>query len=203
VRKNMAVLDKLSNGVFGIISESHIFIGQETYPNRLARIQDVIDIAGSGGVGGLVTSVNGQTGAVLINLQSVTNQGNTTTTGIGAQFIQLNVNPTDVNEVEGKLFYNYEYDTLNIVHRSGIVQEVGQKTFLPPVHNTTLVTINKGDFVMATGATGDQITIAKAITNGSVDPMFMVGFAARDIAPDSELGKVVTNGLIKGINTNA
>jgi len=41
------------------------------------------------------------------------------------------------------------------------------------------------------------------VTNGTVDAMFMIGFADRNIPSGSELGKVVTNGTIRGLNTNA
>jgi trimeric autotransporter adhesin len=118
-------------------------------------------------------------------------------------WLDFAVNPGTVTETEGRVYYNYEDDTLNIVHRSGAVQQVGQEFFFPPTNNNSGVQINNGEFVMATGATGDKITIAKAITNGTVDPIYMIGVANRNIPNGSELGKVITNGLIRGFNTNA
>jgi hypothetical protein len=196
----MAEKEYLKNGNLGLVVDKYIFIGTEEYPNRIATLGDLEE--GGGGTGA-VSSVNGETGAVVLNLQKVTTAGNTTTLGIGAQFLQLDTNPSNEEEIPGKIYYDDEADALKIVHISGSVENVGQKFFMPPTNNNSGTQINAGEFVMATGATGERITIAKAVTNGTVDAMFMIGFADRNIPSGSELGKVVTNGTIRGLNTNA
>jgi hypothetical protein len=75
------------------------------------------------------------------------------------------------------------------------------KLFMPPTKNNSGVDIPKGSFVMATGAQGDRITIAKAVTDGSVDPEYMIGFAAQNIEDGSETGLVVINGTITNVDT--
>ena len=116
-------------------------------------------------------------------------------------YIDFHLEPgTVVNQI-GRLWYNTEDDTLNIGHDSGVVQQVGQEFFMPPCKATE--TIPNGSFVMAVGAQGDKITIAKAVTNGTVDPMYMVGVATHDITIDDEFAKIVTNGIIRDVNTNA
>jgi hypothetical protein len=85
------------------------------------------------------------------------------------------------------------------------MQQVGQEFFLPPTNNNSGVQINNGEFVMVTGIAGnsDRMSIAKAVTDGSVNPMYMVGVATFNIPNGSEIGKITTNGLVRGVNTNA
>ena len=101
----------------------------------------------------------------------------------------------------GRLWYNTEDDTLNIGHENGVVQQIGQEFFLPPCKATE--NIPNGSFVMAVGAQDDKITIAKAVTNGTIDPTYMIGVAAHDIAQGEEFAKIIINGIVRDINTNA
>ena len=116
-------------------------------------------------------------------------------------YIDFHLEPGTVANQIGRLWYNTEDDTLNIGHDSGVVQQVGQEFYMPPCKATEA--IPNGSFVMAVGAQGDKITIAKAVTNGTVDPMYMVGVATHDITIDEEFAKIVTNGIIRDVNTNA
>ena len=102
----------------------------------------------------------------------------------------------------GGLTWGSSEGTLELGMSSGVVQQIGMSFFMPPTKNNSGVTIPAGAFVMATGAQGDRLTIAKAITNGTVDPMFMIGVAAQAIPNGSETGKVLVDGLVKQINTS-
>jgi hypothetical protein len=74
---------------------------------------------------------------------------------------------------------------------------------MPKVLNNSGVVIPNGSFVMATGAQGDQITIAKAVTNGTVDPMYMIGVATEEILSGSDTGRVTVDGVVRDIDTLA
>lgn len=102
----------------------------------------------------------------------------------------------------GRVWYNSEDDTLNIAHDNGIVQQVGQEFYLPPCKNSSGTTIANGQLVMATGAMGDKITIAKAVTNGTVEPEYIIGVATHNISLDSEFAMIVTDGIVRGIDTS-
>jgi hypothetical protein len=115
----------------------------------------------------------------------------------------VNTTPLNIEEIAGRLFYNDEDDTLNIVHQDGSVQQIGMEFYMTPTINTSGEIITNGSFVMATGANGDRLTIAKAVTDGSIDPMYMIGVATRDIAIGSEIGKITTHGYVRNFNTNA
>lgn len=68
--------------------------------------------------------------------------------------------------------------------------------------NDSGVTISKGQAVMAVGAVGDRIEIAKAVADGSVSSKYMLGLASQDIL-DSEEGYVQMLGEIRNLNTSA
>jgi hypothetical protein len=130
---------------------------------------------------------------------------NINVSSVSADWVQLNTSTEllNITEVPGKIFFDETHDTLAIVTNNGDVIQVGETLYTPLVKNTSAVAIPKGHLVMATGSNGDKINIAKAITDGSIAFDFFIGVASTDIAIDSELGRVVTQGYIKGINTNA
>ena len=74
--------------------------------------------------------------------------------------------------------------------------------YLGPTNNASGVTIPAGAFVMVTGVQGDRVTIAKAVTNGTVDPIYMIGVAETAIINGATDGHVMTNGIIYGLNTS-
>jgi hypothetical protein len=130
---------------------------------------------------------------------------NINVSSVSADWVQLNTSTEllNITEVPGKIFFDETHDTLAIVTNNGDVIQVGETLYTPLVKNNSAVAIPKGHLVMATGSQGDKINIAKAVTDGSIAFDFFIGVASTDIAIDSELGRVVTQGYIKGINTNA
>ena len=147
------------------------------------------------------------TASVVQLANAGTNSDITSLTGVtggisNPDFIQFALNST-ATVAEGKLWYNPEDDTLNLGMSGGVVQQIGQEFFMPPCKNNSGVVINNGDFIMATGVSGDKITIAKAITNGTVAPEYMIGIATQQISIDSEVGMVCTNGIVRDIDTSA
>lgn len=130
---------------------------------------------------------------------------NINVTSVSADWVQLNTATEflGITEVPGKIFFDETHDTLAIVTNNGDVIEVGEDLYMPLVKNNSGVAIPKGYLVMATGSNGDKINVAKAITNGTISFDYIIGVATTDIPNDSELGRVITQGYIKGINTNA
>lgn len=122
-----------------------------------------------------------------------------------AEYIQLELHSAfdGVAASQGRVYYSTDEDCLNICHANGVVEQVGQEFFFPPVLNNSGSTIPNGTLVMATGAQGDKITVAKAVTDGSIDPMFIVGVATVDIVDGSTLGKIVTDGIVRNVDTSS
>jgi hypothetical protein len=103
----------------------------------------------------------------------------------------------------GLMFWNDEEGTVDLVMKNEVLQSIGMEFYMPPTKNNSGELIPNGSFVMATGVQGDRITIAKAVTDGTVDPMYMIGIATEDIPDESEDGLVTTDGIVRGLNTNA
>ena len=120
-------------------------------------------------------------------------------------YVSFNVNTQflSIPEVAGNLWYDEENNALAIKHANGTLEFIGEQLYFPNTNNTSGENIPKGYFIMATGANGDRVTIAKAVTNGTVDPQFMIGVAATDIMIDSEYNKIITQGYVQGVNTSA
>lgn len=132
-----------------------------------------------------ITSLSGITG----NISTVT-------------YLDFDLSSTPADQ-EGRLYWHNEDNTLNVVHSSTFVSEVNQKSVVPPCLNNSGASIAKGSFVMATGAQGDKITIAKAVTNGTVEPEYMLGVAGEDIAVGQEFSPVITTGILRNLDTEA
>lgn len=127
---------------------------------------------------------------------------NIATKSASVTWLDFNTTPGTMTDIAGRVYYNSDEDTLNIVHSNGSVQQVGHEFYMAPLNNNSGAIIPNGAVVMATGATGDQITIAKAITNGTVDPIYMIGVATGTIAIGAEKQKVTTHGLVRGLDTS-
>lgn len=105
--------------------------------------------------------------------------------------------------VEGHLYWDADWDILSVRLNDDVDMHLGMSIYMPPTNNNSGVTIPRGSFVMATGVLGDRITIAKAVTNGTIAPDYMIGVAAHDIAAGDTDGKIVTQGEVRQFDTSA
>lgn len=121
---------------------------------------------------------------------------------ISTDHIDLDLNNSFANAT-GRIRWDSEEGTADLGMNNDVVQSVGMEFFMPPTKNDSGVDIPAGSFVMATGAQGDRITIAKAVTDGTVDPEYMIGIAAHTIVNGSEDGLITTHGTVRDINTNS
>jgi hypothetical protein len=120
---------------------------------------------------------------------------------ISTDHIDLDLNNVFPNAA-GRIRWDSEEGTVDLGMNNNVVQSVGMEFFMPPTKNNSGVDIPAGSFVMATGAQGDRITIAKAVSNSTVDAEYMIGIAAHTILDGSESGLITTHGTVKDINTS-
>jgi hypothetical protein len=120
---------------------------------------------------------------------------------ISTDHVDFNLN-NEFADIAGRLRWNSGEGTLDLGMNNEVVQSIGMAFYMPPTKNSSGESIANGSFVMATGSIGDRITIAKAVTDGSANPMFMIGFATHTIDNESDNGIIITNGIVKGINTS-
>lgn len=120
----------------------------------------------------------------------------------------LSINHIDFNLentstwAQGRLWWDDEEGTLEIGHSASVSQSVGMEFYMPPVKNNSGEDIPNGSFVMATGSQGDRITIAKAVTDGSVAPEYMIGIATMTIPNGAENGLITVNGTVRDTDTS-
>lgn len=119
---------------------------------------------------------------------------------VKADYIDFPLSGPHVTQ-ERRLQWNLDDGTLDMGLFNGVVLQVGQETMYY-AKNTSGATIDDGQSVMATGSVGasGKLTIAKAVSDGSVPAHFMIGVATQSIAPN-EFGYVTSFGLVRNINT--
>jgi hypothetical protein len=127
----------------------------------------------------LVTSVNGQTGAVTLTYTDVNAIGSITSTD-GSVSVSTASGVADLSVAVAA-------STTNV-----IVQ----------VRNTTGATLTKGTVVYITGATGQLPTVSKAIATGDSTSAQTLGVMSADLANNSN-GYVTIIGLVTDIDTSA
>lgn len=104
--------------------------------------------------------------------------------------------------VTGNLYWDSSWGVLSAQLTNDVTSHMSMNLFMPPTNNNSGVQIDRGDFVMATGVQGDRITIAKAVTDGTIAPDYMIGVAAHDIPDGATDGKIMTHGEVWQIDTS-
>ena len=106
-------------------------------------------------------------------------------------------------EVERRLGWSNTEQSLQIGMEGGLPLHVCKDTVYYG-KNTGATAISKGMAVMANGVLGasGKLTFERAVANGTVHQMYMIGIAAQDIAING-FGYIQEFGLISNLNTNA
>jgi len=102
----------------------------------------------------------------------------------------------------GRLQWIDDTKTLNIdTDINGFSIEIGHQNAVR-VRNTNPFTLTKGIIVYINGESGQRPTVATASWTDDTDSATTLGFVAQNISTNGT-GYVITNGLIRGINTTA
>lgn len=106
-------------------------------------------------------------------------------------------------EAERRLAWSNTEQSLQIGMENGLPLHLGKDTVYYG-KNTGATAISKGMAVMANGVLGasGKLTFERAVANGTVHQMYMIGIAAQDIAIN-EFGYIQEFGLISNLNTSA
>lgn len=100
--------------------------------------------------------------------------------------------------VEGKLCWDAIDGTLNLGHADGVVQQIGQETYLRAT-NQTGVTIANGTVVGFAGSNG-FIEVAPYTADGTEPSVYAIGVTTQTLS-DEETGFVTVFGRVGDINT--
>lgn len=100
----------------------------------------------------------------------------------------------------GQISWDADFETLQVGLDAGVNLQVGQEHVVR-VKNTTVSEIADGTVVMFTGSTGDTVTVAPAVSDGTYDNHVLVGVATESIAADG-FGFVTQFGFVNNIKTD-
>lgn len=101
-----------------------------------------------------------------------------------------------------RLNWNRDVEALEYFADANTEVAIGQKQIIRVKNASNTTAIPKFTLVMFAGAAGDTITVAPAVTDGSVPHEYMVGVTNEEI-PAEDFGFVVQVGQVTNINTNA
>ena len=142
------------------------------------------------------------------NLQQTTDLGATTTNaidtgGITTDYVQLDTAATPTL-TPGMFSWNAQEGTANLrLLGNNVTLYVGQQEYARVVNKTSpLVNLLKSNYqvVKVTGATGQRLSIKLARADSDLNSASTLGLVAENIGGNQE-GFIVTNGLIRDINT--
>ena len=101
---------------------------------------------------------------------------------------------------DGRLGWNTLDNTLNLGHADGVVQQVGQETYMRTINNTG-VTIPNGTAVGFAGVNGLlRIEVAPYLADGSAPNLYFVGVTTQEL-DDGEVGFTTLYGRVSDIDT--
>lgn len=118
----------------------------------------------------------------------------------GYRVVRFNTTENDAND-PGELGWNPEFETLNIVLDDAVTLQVGQEHLVRVKNASNTTAIPKGRAVMFAGATGDTVTVAPAVSDGSVNHEYLVGITTEELGPEG-FGFVTQLGFINQIKTD-
>lgn len=160
---------------------------------------------GSGGTGTTIdTSSFATTGSnTFIGNQTITGSLFVTQSHISTvDYIDFNTTPSLPAFLTGRLHWTDDTKTLQLdTDVSNFELEIGHQSVIRG-RNVNSFTLTKGTVVYINGESGNRPTFATASWEGDPSSATTIGIIAQDII-NSQTGYAVTNGLIRGVNTNA
>ncbi len=154
------------------------------------------------GTGGTVTSVGltgGTSGIVIGGTTSPITTSGTFNLDAPLRFAFNTATPLGVVN-PGELSWNTDEGSLELLFGLGAVTSILGQTIHQRVKNDTGSTLTKGQVVFVDGAAGERPTVDLALADADSTSATILGLVAANIA-DGDEGYIITDGLIKGINT--
>lgn len=163
-----------------------------------------------------VQSVNSQTGAVTLNAASVAADPTGTAAGLltaheadttphanlmNVTKVGFNTAAGSTADNPGEMVWNDLDKTLDIGVGGGVVLQAGQEVLVLVLNNTGAPLVD-GDVVYITGASGNRVTVAKAIASAaSAHAGKTLAMVTQTIA-NNQQGLATIVGLVRGFNTS-
>jgi hypothetical protein len=119
-------------------------------------------------------------------------------------FIQFDTTPENIPTAPGNLWWNSDFETLNIQIDDAVTLQVGQEHVIRVKNNSGSVAIPERTPVMFAGATGDTVKVSPADASNvfTIPSDYFVGITTEEIPADG-FGFVTQFGFINQVNTAA
>jgi hypothetical protein len=138
--------------------------------------------------------------AILIEANSLAFVQPEQSNNAALDYINFNLNGVR-NPVVGQLGYNAIDDTLDIVHKDGVTQQVGLETYAL-VENNTGSLIENGSVVGFAGVgTDEHLRITKYLADGDAVLLFALGIMTQDLDDSGEHGRCTVWGHVRDFDT--
>ena len=136
---------------------------------------------------------------IIAQLASNTANQAVDTNHLKTDYIDFNPSAPHADK-DARVVWNASDDTLNLHHSGGVVQQVGQETYIYGRNNTGS-TITNGSTIGFAGVNGqNRIEFLDYIADGTYRSEYFFGVATQDIL-NGEIGFVTTFGNVRGIDT--
>jgi len=136
---------------------------------------------------------------IIAQLASNTANQAVDTNHLKTDYIDFNPSAPHADK-DARVVWNASDDTLNLHHSGGVVQQVGQETYIYGRNNTGS-TITNGSAIGFAGVNGqNRIEFLDYIADGTYRSEYFLGVATQDIL-NGEVGFVTTFGNVRGIDT--
>ena len=136
---------------------------------------------------------------IIAQLASNTANQAVDTNHLKTDYIDFNPSAPHADK-DARVVWNASDDTLNLHHSGGVVQQVGQETYIYGRNNTGS-TITNGSTIGFAGVNGqNRIEFLDYIADGTYRSEYFLGVSTQDIL-NGELGFVTTFGNVRGIDT--
>ena len=147
--------------------------------------------------GGTVTSVNGEVGVVVLDMDDF---AETATNKILTAAERTKLGDQVLTDVIDKMAWNATDLTFDIDTGANVVIQVGQELLVKAV-NKTGVTLSNGAVVKIDGAQGSRPTISLAQADSLANINGVIGIVTADILNNAD-GFVTVHGLVRGLDTS-
>lgn len=136
---------------------------------------------------------------IIAQLASNTANQAVDTNHLKTDYIDFNPSAPHADK-DARVVWNASDNTLNLHHSGGVVQQVGQETYIYGRNNTGS-TITNGSAIGFAGVNGEnRIEFLDYIADGTYRSEYFLGVATQNIL-NGELGFVTTFGNVRGIDT--
>ena len=116
-------------------------------------------------------------------------------------YITFDTTPETEPTEAGSLWWNPDFETLNVQLDSAVTLQVGQEHVVRVKNDSGSVAIPEMRVVMFSGATGDTVEVTPALSTASYEPELLLGVTTEQIPADG-FGFVTQFGFINKVDTS-